>query len=567
MMDKILRVNLSELKVSTESVPPSYHTLGGRALTSRIVSDEVKANCEPLGALNKVVLAPGLLTGTTAPGSGRLSIGAKSPLTGTIKESNAGGLAAQALARYGFKAVVIEGQAAEGWYLLRISSSGSELNRVDELAGKDNYVVAEEIRQKYGAKSIAVSVGLAGEMLYANSTVAVIDGNGNPSRHAARGGLGAVLASKRIKAIVIEPSQEATSRPSEAFTQGARQLTEGLKSDPVAGGALAAFGTAILVNMVNELGGLPTRNFSDGRFEGAEKIAGEKLAETIGNRGGKSGHPCHPGCVIKCSNIYNDKDGNYVTSGLEYETLALLGSNCGIDDLDAIARMDRLCDQYGLDTIETGGAIAVAMEAGILKFGDAQGAIALVEEMGKGTPMGRLLGQGVQATGQALGVKRIPAVKRQGLPGYDPRAIKGNGVVYATSPMGADHTAGNALGHPAVDPRKPEGQVALAKELQTFCTALDATGLCLFSIFALGSNPALLNNIVGMINDIYGTDWTVMELMGLGHATLEVEREFNRRAGWTAADDRLPEFLCTETLPSAETVFDISEEELQKVIA
>lgn len=322
MTDKILRVNLSELKVIVEPVPPAYSTLGGRALTSRIVSDEVKANCEPLGGLNKVVLAPGLLTGTTAPCSGRLSVGAKSPLTGTIKESNVGGTAAWSLARSRIKAVVVEGQAAEGWYLLKIGPNSAELIRADELAGKDNYAVVGELHQKYGTKSTVVSIGLAGERLYANSTVAVTDGDGNPSRHAGRGGLGAVLGSKRVKAIVIEPSQGPAFKPSEAFTRGARQLTEVLTADPVAGGALAAYGTAILVNMVNQLGGLPTRNFSDGQFEGAEKICGEKLAEIIGSRGGKSGHPCHPGCVIRCSNIYLDQEGNYLTSGLEYETIA-----------------------------------------------------------------------------------------------------------------------------------------------------------------------------------------------------------------------------------------------------
>ncbi|MDA8235099.1 MAG: aldehyde ferredoxin oxidoreductase [Clostridia bacterium] len=564
-MDKILRVNLSELKVSTEPVLPEYHTLGGRALTSRIISDEVKANCEPLGGLNKVVLAPGLLAGTTAPSSGRLSVGAKSPLTGTIKESNVGGTAAQALAKFGLKAVVIEGQASEGWYILRIGLDSTGLVRFDELAGKDNYAVAVELRQRYGVKNTVISIGLAGERLYANSTIGVTDVEGNPSRHAGRGGLGAVLGSKRIKAIVIENSSISSFRPSEAFTQGARQLAEAITSNPVSGGALTAFGTAILVNTVNGAGGLPTRNFSDGRFEGVNQISGEKLAETVTNRGGKCGHPCQLGCVIKCSNIYVDQSGNYITSGLEYETLALLGSNCGIEDLDAIARMDRLCDQFGLDTIETGGAIAVAMEGGYLKFGDAQGAIDLVDEMGRGTPMGRLLGQGVQATGRALGVTRIPVVKGQGLAAYDPRAIKGNGVVYATSPMGADHTCGNAMGHPGVDPLKPEGQVDLSRDLQIFCTALDATGLCLFTIFALGGNPNLINIVAILINEIYGTSWNAEDLMGLGVATIAVEKEFNRQAGWTSAADRLPEFFTTETLPSTQTVFDVAEDDMQTI--
>lgn len=565
-MEKILRINLNELKIHTEPVPPAYHSLGGRALTSRMISDEVKANCEPLGNLNKVVFAPGLLSGTTLPSSGRLSVGAKSPLTGTIKESNVGGTAANVLSRLGIKAVVVEGQAPEGWYLLKIGQDGAELVRADELAGQDNYAVASALREKYGSKHTVISIGQAGEKLYANSSVAVTDGDGNPSRHAGRGGLGAVLGSKRIKAVIIEPSQGTSFRPSENFTQGVRKLTEAIIANPISGGGLAAFGTASILGLNNELGGLPTRNFSTGKFEGAEKIGGEKLAEVIGSRGGKSGHACQPGCIVKCSNVYVDKEGKYLTSGLEYETLALLGSNCGIDDLDAIAQMDRLCDQYGLDTIETGGAIGIAMEAGVREFGDAQGAINLIEEMAQGTLLGRILGQGAQIAGQVLGVKRIPAVKGQCLPGYDPRAIKGNGVVYATSPMGADHTCGNAIGHPAVDPHQAEGQVALAQGLQPFIAMVDSSGFCLFATFVLGENPDLVNTIAELINERYGTAWTALDLLELGKTTLTVEKEFNQRAGLTAAADRLPEFFSTEMLPSTHTVFDISEEELQKVL-
>ena len=219
--------------------------------------------------------------------------------------------------------------------------------------------------------------------------------------------------------------------------------------------------------MINEAGAYPTRNFSTGQFEGAGKISGETQAELENARGGEGSatHGCHRGCVIRCSGTFYDKNGNFLTKQPEYETVWAHGGNCGIDDLDAIAQIDRLDDDYGVDTIEMGATIAVAMEAGVAEFGDAEAAINLVKEVGKGTPLGRILGNGAAVTGKVFGVERVPVVKNQAMPAYDPRAVQGIGVTYATTTMGADHTAGYAVATNImkvggdVDPLKPEGQV------------------------------------------------------------------------------------------------------------
>ncbi|MEW6725988.1 MAG: aldehyde ferredoxin oxidoreductase C-terminal domain-containing protein [Bacillota bacterium] len=392
------------------------------------------------------------------------------------------------------------------------------------------------------------------------------DIEGRPCRHAARGGLGAVLGAKGVKAVVIR----STANPSlnvalpDLLKEKSQALAKALAANPVTGQALPCLGTAVLVNMVNAMGALPTRNFSSGRFEGAENISGEKMAGIQGPRGGKGGHPCHPGCVIRCSNIYNNAQGDYLTSGLEYETLGMLGANCGIDDLDTIARADRLCDDYGLDTIETEAAIAIMMEQGLASFGDREALIGLIHEAGKGSLLGRLIGQGAAVTGRVLGAGRIPQVKGQSLASYDPRGLKGTGVTYTTSPMGADHTAGNTLGHPAVNPVEKAGQIEVSRDLQTLMATMDNLGLCLFVFFCF-DNPENLQYVADIVRARTGREVSVGDLMAVGAQTLAGERAFNARAGIGAAHDVIPEFFSTEHLGGDGPVFDFTAEELQRV--
>ena len=574
IVDTIYRVNMSDGKVTKEKISGDYAGLGGRALTSAIVSAEVIPACHPLDEHNKLVIAPGFLSGTTAPCSGRLSIGAKSPLTGGIKESNAGGTASQKLARLGIAAIVVEGKPANGKFCaLEVDKDGVKLVDADGLAGLGNYDTVGKLTEKYGDKVSYISIGQAGEMKMGSASIAVTDMENRPTRHAGRGGLGAVMGSKGLKAIIVDDS--GLGRPpvegQGSFNAASRKFAKLLAEHPTTGDTLPTYGTNALTNVINEAGALPTRNFSAGYFDKADSVGGETQRDVILARGGVAKHACHSGCTIMCSRIYMDKDGEYLTKGPEYETVWANGPNCGIDDLDAIALMDRLYDDYGLDTIEMGTAIAVAMEAGVKEFGDAQGAIELIHEAGKGTPLGRILGNGTKLTGLAFGVTRVPVVKGQSMPAYDPRAVKGIGVTYATTPMGADHTAGYGVAQNIlkvggdVDALSPEGQVDLSRDLQVATAFIDSAGLCLFVAFCVLDESEALDAIVDMWNARYGLSMTGNDVVALGQKVLTMEREFNKAAGFTKADDRLPHFMTEEKLAPHNVVFDVPDDELDTV--
>lgn len=276
-------------------------------------------------------------------------------------------------------------------------------------------------------------------------------------------------------------------------------------------------------------------------------------------------HACHAGCVVKCSQVYNGKKGTYLTSGLEYESIGLLGSNCGIKDIDVIAQLDRICDDLGVDTMDTGCAIGVCMDVGMIEFGDAEGALQLAQQMVDGTDFGRVLGGGTAVTGKHLGAKRIPTVKGQAMAAYDPRGLKGTGVTYATSPMGADHTAGNTIGEQNLPGTSREGQVELSRNAQTYMAVVDTLGLCLFSCLCC-EGPGNTQYLVDLFEAKYGGEWDIEKLMGLGVQTLDTEKRFNKVAGFTEKDDRLPEFMCTEVLESVDSTFDIPGEELDKTL-
>jgi len=572
---KICRIDMGTKSINFEEVKPEYVGLGGRGFTTRVISDEVNAIAHPLGKNNKLVIAPGLFAGTVAPSSGRLSVGTKSPLTGGIKESNAGGTAAQSLAKLGYKAIIIENKPKDHELnLIKITSEGITIEDASYLKMKGNYDVGNILREKYGEKITVMSVGQAGEMRLTAASIAVTDPEGRPTRHCGRGGTGAVLGSKGIKAIVIDPGKinKIEYFDKDKFKAAARVFSKAVLNHPVSGQGLPAYGTAVLVNILNEAGGLPTDNFRDGRFEFAENISGETMFETIQNRKGKTTHACHPGCIMRCSQIYNDKKGDYLTGGFEYETIWAFGSHCHIKDLDSIAKMDRMCDDFGVDTIDTGVAVGIAMEGGYLKLGDDKGAIELMKEIGKGSPIGRIIGNGAAFTGQAFGTERVPVVKRQALPAYDPRSVKGQGVTYATTPMGADHTAGyavtsNILGiGGVVDPLKKEGQVELSRNLQIATAVLDSLGFCIFVAFAILDDETAFPEVANMINSKYNTNFDINEILESGKEILRLEKSFNERAGITKAQDRLPEFFKEEPVAPHNVTFDITDEELDKTL-
>jgi len=577
-MDKILRIDMGADGGPKTKIEPlgDYAGLGGRGMTSTLVAKEVPATCHPLSADNKLVIAPGMLSGSAAAMSGRISMGCKSPLTGGIKESNAGGQASQILGRLGYAAVVLEGAPADDTlYKVIINQEGVDVQPDNGLRMKGNYAVVDQMKAEYGEKVHCISIGQAGEMKLTGASIACTDMEQRPTRHAGRGGVGAVMGSKGVKVIVMDPAGTKNRAPAdpEAFKAANKKFVDGLRKHPVTGEGLPAYGTNVLQNVLNEAGALPTHNFQKGRFEGVPKISGETQAETENARGGEGSatHGCHRGCVIRCSGTYYDKDGNYVTKQPEYETVWSHGTNCGIDDLDAIAQMDRMDDDFGLDTIEMGATIGVAMEAGLAQFGDAEAALKLVQEVGDGTPLGRVLGSGAAVTGKVFGVSRVPVVKGQALPAYDPRAVQGIGVTYATSTMGGDHTAGyavatNILGvGGSVDPLKPEGQVELSRNLQIATAAIDATGMCLFIAFAVLDQPETFQALIDIINGFAGANLTADDVTELGKTILKTERDFNARAGFGAKDDRLPDFFKNEALPPHEVTFTVSDEELDQV--
>jgi aldehyde:ferredoxin oxidoreductase len=575
-MFKILRVNMTDQTVKFEEIPEKYQGLGGRGLTSTIVAEEVDPTCNPVGPMNKLAIAPGMLGGTNAANSGRISVGAKSPLTGGIKEANSGGQAGQYLAKLGVAAIIVEGDPPAGkLFKLLVGKDKAELQPADDLKGLGTYDTVEKLTAAYGDKQGYVCIGQAGEMLLPGASVAFTDRELRPTRHAGRGGLGAVMGSKGLKAIAIDPAggEMAPLVDPEAFKAAAKRFAKALGEHPVTSGGLPNYGTDILINVLNEAGGLPTRNFSAGRFEDAEAVSGEKLNEITQERKGTVAHGCMAGCVIRCSGIYLGKDGNYISKWPEYETVWAWGPNCGVSDLDIIAQLDRMCDDIGVDTIETGCAMAVAMEGGLLNFGDGAGALKILAEVGQGTPLGRILGSGTQVTGRVFGVKRIPTVKGQSMPAYDPRAVKGVGVTYATTPMGADHTAGYAVATNIlkvggdVDPLKATGQADLSQAFQVATAVIDTVGLCLFVAFATLDIPDSNQAVVDMVNAKFGLSLTGDDVAALGQKVLKTEIDFNRRAGFNAADDRMPDFFKREKLPPHDVIWDVPDEDLDKTLA
>lgn len=559
-MDHIIRIDMQNKLVKYEKIPEEYKYLGGRGLTSTLLLNEVNPTCHPLGKNNKLVIAPGLLSGTTLSSSNRLSFGAKSPLTGGIKESNSGGVVAYKLARLGIKAIVIEENPIDNELIcLKINKDGVSFDKNSEINGRGTYYSTKKLFEKYGSTVGIMLIGMAGERRLASACINCTDVDGDPCRTAGRGGLGAILGSKGIKAIIVDDkdiilSKTKTTESKEIVKEFAREL----RKNPVTGELLRKYGTAKNILLLNNLKGLPTRNFSMGQFENAKKISGEKMAELIKKRGGETTHGCMPGCVIQCSNIYVDKNGVKIVSSLEYETICLLGSNLGIDNLDAIAIMNRLCNDIGVDTIETGAALGVLAEAGELKFGDTNRAIELLKEVENGTPLGRLIASGAGACGIAYGVSKVPIVKNQAIPAYDPRVIKGNGVTYATSPMGADHTYANTIILP-INHTDKEGKVESSKNLQIEMAIMDTLGICVFAWKVLSAKLGLRERILKLY-----TGWEAEEddLRRLGKIIVLRERAFNKKAGFTKYHDRLPEFILSENLKPQNAVFDITDEEI-----
>ena len=562
----IWRINTKSHKLTIEDTPKSWEQLGGRSLSAKILLDEVDPECDPLGPRNKLIFAPGLLSGHRLSSLDRVSIGGKSPLTGGIKESNAGGRTGYHLSNLGIKALILEDRPEEAnWYVIHISQDGVRFNPASPYIGQGVYSVGSNLIEKYGEDVAIAMIGQGGEMKMFAAGIMNIDKDKVPSRMAARGGLGAVMGSKFIKAIVIEP--RGGKNPQifniKEFKQARKKFTEAVSNHPQSA-VYADYGTPGMVSLCNGIGGMPTRNFSSGNYEDAENIDGDRLREMLVERGGVSNttHACMIGCVIKCSNIVGDEKGEQViVSPLEYETIGLMGANLGINDLDMIAKLNYEVNDIGVDSIEIGAALGIAADAGLMEFGDGERALELVQEIREGTALGRVLGNGAAAVGKGFGIERVPVVKGQAISAYDPRAIKSTGVTYATSPQGADHTCGLTI-RAKVNHTDPNGQVEVSRRAQINSAGYDSLGACMMAGFGIAVDFGIVGEL---INSIYGFDVGKGFLQELGEMTLFFEREFNRKAGFSNLDDRLPEWMTRERLPPHDVVFDVSEEDLDSV--
>jgi len=569
---KLIRVDMTSKTIRTEDLPEAYAGLGGRALTSNYINDHVPADCDPLGPDNTLIFAPGYLSATPLVNTSRLSVGAKSPLTGGIKESNVGGTVAAALGSLGISAVVVEGRAPrdETW-LLKVDAAGqAELVDGRDCRGLRTYALVEKLLETHGPRNSVTCIGPAGEYRLSAASIQTSDLDSHPCRAAGRGGLGAVMGSKGLKALIVSRAGKAADplADPEGFKAAAKAYAQAVKADEFSGEILPELGSACLVAPINEAGAFPTRNAREGQFEKAEEISGETMARIIRERGGKTTHKGCAQCIIDCSNEYVDPGGKYVTSSLEYETIWSMGGMIGNGDLDAIARLDFLCDDIGLDTMSTGVAIAVAMDAGYKPFGDAQAAIDMVEEVAAGTEFGKLIGSGPAAVGKHFNHDRVPVMKNQSMAAYDPRAIQGMAVTYATSPMGGDHTAGwvvdqnlEAFGG-TLDRFSAEGQVEASRNTQIHMAAVDSVGICDFAQSGLAAEGGL-ENVCRMVAAKSGKPFGEENWQALGLRVLKAERAFNRRAGFTPADDHLPRMFYEEPLPPHNKVVIIGDADLE----
>jgi aldehyde:ferredoxin oxidoreductase len=551
--DRMIRVDMTNQTAELAPYPDDWKLLGGRALSARILLDECDPTCDPLGPDNVLVMAPGVVSGTAAPTSGRISMGGKSPLTHGIKEANAGGNPGQDLMKLGFRCVVVKGQPAdaEKRYAVNVTADAAEVVEADAYKGMWNYALIEELAKRYSQTASFISIGPAGELRLLGASIACTDQEQarHPARHAARGGLGAVMGSKGLKFIAVDAGKTPARQPAERkeFMAACKQWTKEYRDGP----QMFKNGTSSVVPVANMLSTFPYKNRVEGSSPDAATLDGARIVESFEERGGGM-HNCMTGCIVKCSNVVHDKDGNYKTSALEFETLTLLGANCAIASWEDVADLDRLCDEVGLDTIETGAALAILMDSGGLEWGDAEGAKRILEEIAEGTDLGRAIGNGAVATGKRQKHHRVPAVKGQAIPAWDPRPLKATGVTYLTSAMGADHTAGLI-----VNPGLPEQEWAQAsQEIQLVNAATDSSGFCQFL-------QPTLDDIRKFYSLLYGEDVTREQVADIGWQCMQDEWEFNRRAGWKREDDVMPDCMKQDPVGPAKAVWDVKDEVVQ----
>lgn len=554
----ILRINLEKGTVVTEELPADLAKkyLGGRGLGTYYMGVEVDPRIDPLSPENKLIFAAGPLSGTNAPSAGHYDVVTKGPLTGTIAASSSGGMFGPMLKYAGYDMIIFEGMASRPVYVW-IKDDKVELRDAGALWGKTVPETTEALREETDEEASVACIGPAGErlVLFAN----VMNECG---RAAGRSGVGAVMGSKNLKAVVVRGTGAVQIPDPKAFRDAVIKTGAKIRENPVGGRGLRLYGTDVLVNILNEVGALPTRNFRESYFPTADKVGGETLAKTLLTRP----RGCYS-CIISCGRASRVKNPAYegMGEGPEYETAWSLGPDCGIDDLEAVTKANFICNEYGMDTITMGSTIACAMdlyESGIIKAADTEGlqltfgnVAAMVEAVRKtalGEGFGKKLALGSYRLAEGYGHPEYSmTVKKQEMPAYDPRAIQGIGLNYATSSRGGCHVRGytispEILGQPlSMDRTVTEGKANITMVFQNLTSAIDASGMCLFATFGLGADDLAL-----LLSAATGESYSVDAVMEIGDRIYNMERLFNFKAGLSGADDRLPERLLKNPIPA-----------------
>ena len=543
-------IQLSDRTLGKRELTGEAIVNAGRYLIAKTLLEMGAATVDPLSPANPLIFSAGPLAGTTFSNANKTSVGCKSPLTGGVKEANGGGTFAFGLGQLTIAGLTLLG-ASPTWVVIHFRKDGTvAFDDAAPYLGKGNFEAAEMLKAAYGKKITFALCGPVGEYLGLIAGIAYPDKEGRPARVSARGGVGAVMGSKKVKAIVVDLDKIPPFEDPKKVTAAIKDYSKMLLADGIVTNFYAKLGTMGMADVQNYMGGLPVRNFSAGQL--ADVKGGEKFkmgAEHIGplntGRGGEQTHACMPGCVIQCSNVYHDAAGKEVVSPVEYETLGLLGSNCGLTEPDDLAQLNMIANDLGVDTIETGAMLAVLMEAGLGKFGDAKFMADCLAEIRAGTENGRLWAQGTARVGEHYKVRRVPVIKRQAISAYDPRVVEATGITMMTTAQGADHTAGNL---PRLKTREMDTEALVTQSLaqQVKVAANDSLGLCIFGQSITNTNTEFLANT---LNAAHGTSLTPAFFEALGRETLKLEREFNRLAGFTEKDDELPAFFYAEPLP------------------
>ncbi len=547
MSMRFITVNLSTKEITEiEFNQAEWGYFGGRGIVAKLLTDYVDPGVDALGPDNPLIYTTGYFSGTILSTSNRLSIGAKSPLTGGIKESNSGGTMARRLTDHQIKIIMFTGQS-EDWVYCYIDKNGKVfLKDATDFVGMWTYAMCDEFRRIYNHRVAISCIGPAGEALARTASIMSAEMNtGLPCRAGARGGMGAVMGSKKLKALVVEHSDtpriyEIHAENDKKLIEMNKKVVEAIKTNPLSGNVMPLYGSAAGIDTTGKMGALPWNNFNGKFCPDWEKLGTVAWRDALISHGGHSTIPCQPSCLARCSNEYHHSDGHYLSAGIEYETVALCGSNLGIFNPDDVCRLDRLCDDMGCDTIDMGCALGVMMDNGVMEFGDAEAAVHMVKTaLDPENKYGKALLDGCAAVADFLGVdkkegiKRVPTSKRQAFAAYDPRILRGYGLTWERGPMGADHTSGSAATY--IPNLTPEQQADFSLAANCTCDCF----MCLFTWSAVFYSQEAKPAICRMAGILAGKEEGPGEEMiqQNGQAILALEYAWNERAGIYHDDD------------------------------